>query len=130
MKRLVQYLAMCLPAVCTCSLTTTNVALWRLQPAGLRRCRHHRRRPCGLRCRGRPAHPVQLSITAGSYAKGRLRIGSNGLAYNRDTNASHTTIWGDGSSTTQLISANVTLYVLGLAPSQNFHIYARIPGRH
>lgn len=32
MKRLVQYLAMCLPAVCTCSLTTTNVAFGAYNP--------------------------------------------------------------------------------------------------
>ena len=76
--------------------------------------------------------PFNIALSpgsSGSYSGRRLRSGGNTLAYNLYTDATYTTVWGDGSSATQLVSSGVTLDLLGLAPAQVFSVYGRIPGR-
>lgn len=124
--------ALCLPAVCTCTLSTTNVAFGTYNPLAYGNT--DTTGTVKVDCGGVVGLliPFNIAISAGSggsYANRRMKSGSNWLSYNLYTDASYTTVWGDGSSATQLINANVTLDVLGLAPTQNFVVYGRIPGR-
>jgi spore coat protein U-like protein len=124
--------ALCLPAVCSCGVTTTNLAFGTYSPLAFGNT--DTTGSIKINCGGVVGLliPFNIAITAGSggsYAARRMKSGANLLAYNLYTDASYTTIWGDGSSATQLINAGVTLDVLGLSPAQNFVVYGRIPGR-
>jgi spore coat protein U-like protein len=124
--------ALCLPAVCTCTLATTNAAFGSYNPLAFGNT--DTTNTIKVSCGGVAGLliPFNIALSAGSggsYANRRMKSGANWLAYNLYTDASYSTVWGDGSSATQLVSAGVTLDVLGLAPAQTFHVYGRIPGR-
>lgn len=124
--------ALCLPAVCSCGVTTTNVAFGSYSPLAFGNT--DSTGSVKVSCGGVAGLliPFNIGISAGnsgSYASRRLKSGANLLAYNLYTDASYTTVWGDGSSASQLVNAGVTLDVLGLSPTQNFYVYGRIPGR-
>ncbi|MFG6487461.1 spore coat U domain-containing protein [Roseateles sp. BYS78W] len=124
--------ALCLPALCTCTLATTNVVFGTYNPLAFGNT--DTTGAVKVDCGGVAGLliPFNIAISAGSggsYANRRMKSGSNSLGYNLYTDASFTTVWGDGSSATQLVSSGVTLDALGLAPTQNFTVYGRIPGR-
>ena len=124
--------ALCLPAVCSCGVTTTNVAFGSYSPLAFGNT--DSTGSVKVSCGGVAGLliPFNIGISAGysgSYATRRLKSGANLLAYNLYTDASYTTVWGDGSSASQLVNASVTLDVLGLSPTQTFYVYGRIPGR-
>lgn len=52
--------------------------------------------------------------------------GSNPLSYNLYTNSSRTTIWGDGTGGTSIISRNFILGLLGSITLTN-NVYGRLP---
>ncbi len=124
--------ALCLPAACTCSVVTTSVAFGAYNPLAFGNT--DSTGSVKVSCGGVAGLliPFNIALSAGSsasYAGRRLRSGGNSLGYNLYTDASYATVWGDGSSATQLQSSSVILDVLGLAPAQTFVVYGRIPGR-
>lgn len=124
--------ALCVPALCGCGVTTTNVAFGSYSPLAFGNT--DTTGSVKVSCGGVAGLliPFNIAISAGnsgSYASRRLKSGANLLAYNLYTDASYTTVWGDGSSASQLVNASVTLDVLGLSPTQSFYVYGRIPGR-
>lgn len=54
------------------------------------------------------SYTMALSQGSGTYASRLLSNGTYHLAYNLYTDASHTTIWGDGSSGTSIVSGSGT----------------------
>lgn len=54
------------------------------------------------------SYTISLSQGGGSYATRLLSNGAHQLAYNLYTDATYTTIWGDGSSGTNVVSGNGT----------------------
>ena len=124
--------ALCITGLCTCTLATTNVAFGNYNPMAFGNT--DTTGTIKVDCGGVVGLliPFNIAISAGastSYANRQMKSGAKALAYNLYTDASYTTVWGDGSSATQLISSGVTLDALGLAPPQTFYIYGRIPGR-
>ncbi|MFT7775001.1 spore coat U domain-containing protein [Roseateles sp.] len=124
--------ALCLPAVCTCTVGTTNVAFGTYNPLAFGNT--DTTGTIKIDCGGVVGLLIPFNIaistgSSGSYANRLMKSGGNLLTYNLYTDASYTTVWGDGSGATQLINAGVTLDLLGLAPTQNFYVYGRIPGR-
>ncbi len=124
--------ALCIQGVCACTLATTNVAFGNYNPMAFGNT--DTTGSVKVNCGGVVGLliPFNIAISAGasgSFANRQMKSGSNALAYNLYTDASYTTIWGDGSSSTQIISSGVTLDALGLSPAQNFYVYGRIPGR-
>lgn len=69
---------------------------------------------------------VALSAGSGSYGVRAMHAGAHVLNYNLYTDASYTTVWGDGSGVTSAVSGNgisVSLPVYGRIPSgQNAHV--------
>ncbi|MFG6414738.1 spore coat U domain-containing protein [Roseateles sp. DC23W] len=124
--------ALCLPAVCSCGVTTTNVAFGTYSPLAFGNT--DTTGSVRISCGGVAGLliPFNIAISAGgggTYANRRMASGANVLRYNLYTDASYTTLWGDGSATSQLVNASVLLDLLGLSPAQTFYIYGRIPGR-
>ena len=124
--------ALCLPALCSCGVTTTNVAFGSYNPLAFGNT--DSTGSVRVQCGGVAGLliPFNLAISAGgggSYAGRRMSSGGNTLSYNLYTDASYTTIWGDGSAASQIVSSGVTLDVAGLSPAQTFWVYGRIPGR-
>jgi spore coat protein U-like protein len=124
--------ALCLPAACNCTVATTSVAFGAYNPLAFGNT--DSTGSVKVSCGGVAGLliPFNIALSAGSsasYAGRRLRSGGNSLAYNLYTDASYATLWGDGSSATQVVSSSVTLDVLGLSPAQSFVVYGRIPGR-
>ena len=124
--------ALCLPAVCSCGVTTTNVAFGTYNPLAFGNT--DTTGSIKVSCGGVAGLLIPFNIAistggGGSYASRRLSSGANALAYNLYTDAAYTTVWGDGSGASQLVSSGVTLDLAGLAPAQTFWVYGRIPGR-
>lgn len=73
------------------------------------------------------SYNIHLSTGAsGNFATRTLKRGANNLNYNLFTNATRTTVWGNGSAGTGFISNSYLLTLL--APrTDNFSVYARIP---
>jgi spore coat protein U-like protein len=65
------------------------------------------------------AYTIALSPGNGSYAARLMKSGVHSLGYNLYTDATRTTIWGDGTGGTGLIGGN--------AISANHTIYGRVP---
>lgn len=72
------------------------------------------------------AYSISLSSGNGSFASRKMANGAYRLDYNLFTDATRTTIWGDGSSGTAIVSASGTgdvHTVYGRVPgSQNAHV--------
>jgi len=124
--------ALCVPALCSCGVTTTNVAFGTYNPLAFGNT--DTTGSVKVSCGGVAGLLIPFNIaigagTSGSYTNRRMKSGANTLGYNLYTDASYTTLWGDGSAATQLINAGVLLDVAGLSPAQNFYVYGRIPGR-
>ena len=68
---------------------------------------------------------VTLSTgSSGNYGARQLQSGANSLSYNLYTNAARTSVWGDGTSSTSVISANPFL-IVG-SNSVNYTVYGSI----
>ena len=124
--------ALCVAGLCSCGVTTTNVAFGTYSPLAFGNT--DSTGSVKVSCGGVVGLliPFNIAISAGSsasYANRQMKSGSNTLAYNLYTDASYTTVWGDGSAATQIINAGVTLDLAGLSPVQTFYVYGRIPGR-
>jgi len=72
---------------------------------------------------------IDLKLSTGassSYAPRTMMSGSNTLNYNLYTNSSRTTIWGDGTSGTSIVTNSFTLLAL-TAFTTSDTVYARLP---
>ena len=65
------------------------------------------------------AYTIALSPGNGSYMPRVMNSGVHALSYNLYTDATRTTIWGDGTGGTSVVSGN--------AISANHTIYGRVP---
>ena len=124
--------ALCVPGLCSCGVTTTNVAFGTYSPFAFGNT--DSTGSVKVSCGGVAGLLIPFNIaistgSSGSYANRQMSSGGHKLSYNLYTDPSYTTLWGDGSAATQLINAGVLLDVLGLSPAQNFYVYGRIPGR-
>jgi spore coat protein U-like protein len=63
--------------------------------------------------------------SSGSYAARQLKSGMTSLSYNIYTNAARTSVWGDGTSGTNMVSAN-TFLIVG-SNTVNYTAYGSIP---
>ena len=59
----------------------------------------------------------------GSYAPRKLQFVGNALNYNLYTNSTRTTVWGDGSGSTQTVSDTYTLAILS---GKTYTVYGRL----
>lgn len=66
-------------------------------------------------------YSIALSPGSGSYTLRAMTSGAHRLDYNLYTDATRTTIWGDGTGITVLVSGN--------AATANHTVYGRIPPR-
>lgn len=72
---------------------------------------------------------IDISLSrgsSGSYTPRTMMSGSNTLNYNLYTNSSRTTIWGDGSGGTSIVTRNFILGLLGSITLTNT-VYGRLP---
>lgn len=124
--------ALCLPVACACTTVTTPVAFGTYNPLAFGNV--DSTGSIKVSCGGVAGLliPYQVAIGtggSGSYASRRMTSGAHQLSYNLYTNATYTTVWGDGAAATQYVSGFITLDALGLAPAQTQWIYGRLPGR-
>lgn len=78
---------------------------------------------CDLSADVLPAFSVSLSSGSGSYSARTMRSGSASLSYDLYTTASHTTVWGDGTSGTATQSGDGILVL----DSVSLTVYGRVP---
>lgn len=123
--------ALCLTPLCTCTITTTSVVFSSYDPlsSGNVDNTSNIRVGCGGTVGLLVPFNIALSVGSGtSYTDRAMTNGSNRVAYNLYTDATRTTIWGDGSGGTGLPAGGVLLDLLGLGTPINYPIYGRIPG--
>ena len=123
--------ALCIQGLCACTVSTTNVAFGSYNPLAFGNI--DSTGSVSVKCGGVVGllipFKIDLSTGGGSFTARRMASGANLLGYNLYTDTSYTTIWGDGTGTTQSVVSGVTLDALGLSPAQVFWVYGRIPGR-
>lgn len=73
-----------------------------------------------IACIPASAYTVSLTAGAGSYSARRMASGSYSINYNLYRDAARTTVWGDGSGSTAVVSDSAT--------SATYPVYGRIPG--
>ncbi len=122
--------AMALCALCTCTVSTTNVAFGAYDPTS----------PSAddvtgtvtLNCTGLLALSGTIDIAfspgiSGTALARQLRKGSNQLNYNLYTDNARTIVWGDGTGGTSKVTSTVPLGLLSFSTS--VPVYGRIPAR-
>jgi len=122
--------AAALCALCTCSVSTTNVAFGAYDPTS----------PSAddvtgnitINCAGLAILSGSIDIAlspgvSGAALARQLRQGSNQLSYNLYTDNARTIVWGDGTGGTSKVTNSVPLGVLSFSTSTP--VYGRIPAR-
>lgn len=120
--------ALCLPVVCTCSVSITPVSFGSFNP--LLGGTHDANGNVAVSCGGVVglAIPYTIKLSQGggtSYTARRMASGTNYLSYNLYTD-NYVTIWGDGTGSSAIAGGTISLDLLGLSPAQNYTIYGRI----
>lgn len=123
--------ALCLGPLCTCTANVGSLAFGNVNP--LSASATDSTATLRLSCGGTVALlvPYNVSIGAGyggNVADRRMASGGNTLSYGLYRDAARTLPWGDGTASTSVLSGNVTLDALGLAPDTVMTIYGRVPG--
>ena len=73
------------------------------------------------------AYTIALSAgSSGSFASRHLNFGGNRLDYNLYTDSSRTTVWGDGTGSSSVVSDSYMLSP-GLGENRTYTAYARLP---
>ena len=73
-------------------------------------------------------YDIKLSAgSAGSYSPRKLASGGNTLNYNLYTSVLRTTIWGDGTGGSSIVSDSFLLSIG--TTNKNYTVYGRIPAR-
>lgn len=112
-----------LPANAQCSATTLGVAFGGYDPFS--GASVDSTGTVTVTCLVINSYSVALSRgSSGSYSPRTLVSGGNALDYNLFLNSSRSTIWGDGTGGTGVISGSIGLLLL----PNNHTIYGRIPG--
>ncbi len=79
----------------------------------------------GVRCTNGLGYTVKLSAGGGTYASRLLASGGNNLQYNLYTTGGYTSIWGDGTSSTAVVTGTGGGMASG---SANTHtVYGQLP---
>ena len=119
-----------LAAAASCTVSATSLALGTYNPAsgtptdasGL----------VTVTCAANPlalvlGYTVSLSTGgSGSYAARQMSSGANTLAYQLYSNASHTTVWGNGTGGSSVVNGGLLLSLL-FPVSANHTVYGRLP---
>jgi spore coat protein U-like protein len=84
-------------------------------------------------CRGNPSASTPFTIAlsqgnGGSFNPRTMASGTYSLDYNLYSDASHSTIWGDGTSGTSQVSGTIPPGPPNGSNTLNFTVYGRIPG--
>lgn len=124
--------ALCLPAVCSCTTTTTNLLFGNYNPLAFGNT--DTTGSVTVKCGGVAGLLIPFTIELGkgggtSATNRRLAFSTYQLSYNLYSDTTYTSIWGDGNAATTLVSGSVTLDALGLSPGVTYTVYGRIPGR-
>lgn len=75
----------------------------------------------GVTCNASASYTISLSAGGGSYSQRLMASGAYRLGYNLFIDASRTSVWGDGTAGTAVLSGNGT--------AANHTVYGRIPAR-
>lgn len=74
------------------------------------------------------SYSVELSTgSSGSYATRRMNAGTARLNYNVYTNASRSQVWGNGTSSTTIVSTTMSFNFFQFSKSATHTAYGRIP---
>jgi spore coat protein U-like protein len=83
-----------------------------------------------VNCKSAASANVSIALSTGgngSYSPRKMSSGVNRLSYNLYSNASHTTVWGDGTGGTATVSATIT--ISPPSTTANFTVFGQIPSQ-
>lgn len=121
--------ATCVGLNCSCSISANNLAFGAYAPiSGGSQVDGSATLTvtCGaLVLGGLIAYDIDLSTgSSGSFSSRNMSNGSHNLTYNLYTDSNRTTIWGDGTSSTSIVSDSYTLSLV--STNRDYTIYGRI----
>lgn len=74
------------------------------------------------------SYTIALSAGSGTFSTRTMKNGGNSLNYNIYTDTSYASVWGDGSSSTSLVSGSYTLNIGLISPrTDDFATCGKIP---
>jgi spore coat protein U-like protein len=79
-----------------------------------------------VRCTNGTTYGIALSVGTGTFENRTLLNGSDALTYNLFTDAAHTTVWGDDSGSTDIVTGTGT--GMGIPNLITHKVYGRILG--
>jgi spore coat protein U-like protein len=118
-------------AVCTCTVSTTNVVFATINPLSLSDTDSVG--GVTVNCGGVAGLliPVTVDISKGtgaSFSARTMSSGANKLSYQLYTDAGRSTVFGDGTGGTGDVNSGILLNVLGIGPVVNVPVYGRVFG--
>ncbi|UUX97688.1 spore coat U domain-containing protein [Aquabacterium sp. J223] len=121
--------AVCLPAVCTCSVSTQALSFGTVNPLG---GAVDSTGKVTVNCGGVVGLLIPLDVQfgagSGSFGTRMMKSGAHQLAYNLYGDPARTAIVGDGTAGTLKMTSSILLDVLRLAPPLVMTVYGRMPG--
>lgn len=123
--------AVCLLPSCGCSVSTTALAFGSYNPLAYGNTDSSGTVRVSCSALVALLIPYDIAMSAGgsgSYATRRMSFGAYTLNYNLYTDASYTSVLGNGSGGTLKLSGGILLDLAGLAPPAVHWVYGRLPG--
>lgn len=122
--------ALCLAPLCSCSVSVGSLVFPAYNPLANRSS--DSTADAVVRCTGAVGLSIPYDLgmgagSAGAFSLRRMWSGAVGLGYNLFADAGLTTVWGDGSSGSNVLSSSVSIVLLGQAAQRTHTVHARIP---
>ncbi len=122
--------ALCLAPLCSCSVSVGSLVFPAYNP--LANQASDSTADAVVRCTGAVGLSIPYDLgmgagSAGSFSLRRLLSGASGLGYNLFADAARSTVWGDGSGGSNVLSSSVSIVLLGQAAQRTHTVHARIP---
>jgi spore coat protein U-like protein len=120
--------ATCAGLGCTCSVGTTAVAFGNYDPTSASTATTTGN--VAVTCSALVIFTVSYTISmnkgnSSSFTPRFMNLTGNHLNYNLYIDAAHTSIWGDGTATTNIVSDSYT--AIGLTETNNYTVYGLLP---
>lgn len=122
--------ATCIGLNCSCTISANNLSFGTYDPtssSNIDNTTDVTVTCSALLLGGLIAYDISLSEgNSGSYSGREMSNSTHTLGYNLYTDSNRTTVWGDGTSSTSMVSDSYTLSIINT--SRNYTIYGRISG--
>jgi len=121
--------ATCTGIGCTCSVSASTVAFGNIDTTSSSNVdtTGNVQVTCSVLLLGlNVSYTIDLNTGNGTFSQRKMKNASFSLNYNLYTDSARSLIWGDGTSSTSIVSDSYNLAILSM--TRNYTVYGRVPG--